>query len=104
MYIKEIELKDFRNYKELRTSFSKNVNIFLGNNAQGKTNLLEGIYLNAMAKSFKTTKEKELIRFGEEFCKIKTIAFFDDDEVPLFFTTTHECYIAIRKDLEKELR
>ena len=81
MYIKEIELKDFRNYKELRTSFSKNVNIFLGNNAQGKTNLLEGIYLNAMAKSFKTTKDKELIRFGEEFCKIKTIAFFDDDEM-----------------------
>ena len=96
MYIKEIELKDFRNYKELRTSFSKNVNIFLGNNAQGKTNLLEGIYLNAMAKSFKTTKDKELIRFGEEFCKIKTIAFFDDDE--------HSTEIVINKEGKKGIK
>lgn len=80
MYIKEIELKDFRNYKELNVNFNKNVNIFIGNNAQGKTNLLESIYLNAMAKSFKTSKDKELIRFGEEFCKIKTKAFFNEDE------------------------
>ena len=96
MYIKEIELKDFRNYKELRTSFSENVNIFLGNNAQGKTNLLEGIYLNAMARSFKTAKDKELIRFGEEFCKIKTIAFFDDDE--------HTTEILINKDGKKGVK
>lgn len=72
MYIQEIQLKDFRNYKELQVSFSKNVNIFLGNNAQGKTNLLEAIYLNAMAKSFKTMRDREMIRFGEAFCKVKT--------------------------------
>ncbi len=80
MYIKSIELKDFRNYKSLNVSFNRNVNIFTGNNAQGKTNLLEGIYLNAMAKSFKTSRDKELVRFGKEFCKIKTAAFFNDDE------------------------
>ncbi len=80
MYIKEIELKDFRNYDDIRISFSDKVNIFLGNNAQGKTNLLEGIYLNAMAKSFKTTHDKELIQFGKEFCRIKTIADIDDEE------------------------
>ena len=80
MYIKEIELKDFRNYKELKVSFSRNVNIFLGNNAQGKTNLLEGIYLNAMARSFKTSRDKEMIRFGEEFCRINTISVIDDEE------------------------
>ena len=79
MYIREIELKDFRNYKTLRISFSDKVNIFLGNNAQGKTNLLEGIYLNAMAKSFKTSRDKEMIRFGEEFCKIKTTAMVEDE-------------------------
>ena len=72
MYIKRIELKDFRNYKELDVVFNENVNIFIGNNAQGKTNLLESIYLNAMARSFKTSKDKELIRFGKEFCKIRT--------------------------------
>ena len=46
MFVKRIELKDFRNYKDLDVSFNKNVNIFIGNNAQGKTNLLESIYLN----------------------------------------------------------
>ena len=56
MYIKDISLKDFRNYRELKTSFSDKVNIFIGNNAQGKTNLLESIYMNAMAKSFKKYK------------------------------------------------
>ena len=54
MFVKRIELKDFRNYKDLDVSFNKNVNIFIGNNAQGKTNLLESIYLNSMARSFKT--------------------------------------------------
>ncbi len=44
MYIENIELKDFRNYRELKVSFSEKVNIFIGNNAQGKTNLLESIY------------------------------------------------------------
>lgn len=96
MYIKSIELKDFRNYKDLNVFFSENVNIFLGNNAQGKTNLLEGIYLNAMARSFKTTKDKELIRFGEEFCKIKTVAFFDDEE--------HLTEIVINKEGKKGIK
>lgn len=72
MYIENIELKNFRNYRELKVSFSEKVNIFLGNNAQGKTNLLESIYMNSMAKSFKNVRDREMIRFGEEFCKIKT--------------------------------
>ena len=80
MYIEELELKNFRNYEELKVSFNKNVNIFLGRNAQGKTNLLEGIYLNAMAKSFKTNHDKELIRFGEDYCVIKTKAFAGDED------------------------
>ena len=56
MYIKNIELKDFRNYESLNTVFNENVNIFIGNNAQGKTNLLEAIYMNAMARSFKNKR------------------------------------------------
>ena len=51
MFVKRIELKDFRNYKDLDVSFNKNVNIFIGNNAQGKTNLLESIYLLTGARS-----------------------------------------------------
>lgn len=80
MYIRELELKNFRNYENLQISFSDKVNIFLGNNAQGKTNLLEGIYLNAVGKSFKPVKDKELIRFGEEFCSVKAKAFAFDEE------------------------
>ena len=90
MFVKRIELKDFRNYKDLDVSFNKNVNIFIGNNAQGKTNLLESIYLNSMARSFKTSKDKELIRFGSDFCRMRTTAFFDDDE--------HTTEIVITKD------
>ena len=44
MYLKEINLKNFRNYSNLKLKFNKNINIFIGNNAQGKTNILEGIY------------------------------------------------------------
>lgn len=80
MYIKSIELRDFRNYKELTAGFSENINIFIGNNAQGKTNLLEGIYMNAMARSFKTSRDRDLIRFGRDFCRIRTSSFFGDDE------------------------
>ena len=46
MFIKDIELTNFRNYDILKTDFNQNVNLILGNNAQGKTNLLEGIYLD----------------------------------------------------------
>ena len=80
MFIKNIELKNFRNYKELRASFNEKVNIFLGNNAQGKTNLLEGIYLSSMAKSFKNIRDRELIKFGEDFCRLKITSQIDDEE------------------------
>lgn len=97
MYIKEIALKDFRNYKELHTSFHPRVNIFLGKNAQGKTNLLEGIYLNAMARSFKTSRDKDLIRFGEEFCRIHTIseAFDEEQETEILVTKAGKKIIKI---------
>ena len=81
MFIKEIKLTNFRNYKEQKVSFSRDVNIFIGKNAQGKTNLLEGIYLNAFGKSFKSVKDKELIKFGEDFCRISSLA--EDDEKEL---------------------
>ena len=66
MYIKKINLKNFRNYDEQELELKKNLNIFYGNNAQGKTNILESIFLCAFAKSFRTKKEEELIKFGKE--------------------------------------
>lgn len=66
MYIKNIKLKNFRNYKEQEINLEKKINIFYGDNAQGKTNILESIYLCALGKSFRTKKEKELILFSED--------------------------------------
>ena len=61
MYIEKIKLKNFRNYEEQEIEFNKNINIIFGDNAQGKTNILESIFLCSFGKSFRTSKEKELI-------------------------------------------
>ena len=66
MYINKIKLQNFRNYKSQEIDLNKNINIFYGNNAQGKTNILEAIFLCAFGKSFRTSKEKELICLEEE--------------------------------------
>ena len=66
MYITELELKNFRNYKELTIQFDKNVNIIVGRNAQGKTNLIEAVFLSSIGRSFRTSHDSDLIRFGQE--------------------------------------
>ncbi len=62
----EIEIENFRNIEAAAVSFTPGVNLLHGDNAQGKTNLLEAIYFTALGKSFRPAKEAELIRFGEE--------------------------------------
>ncbi|QQZ09456.1 DNA replication/repair protein RecF [Heyndrickxia vini] len=71
MYIEELELKNYRNYESLSMSFENKVNVILGENAQGKTNVMESIYVLAMAKSHRTSNDKDLIRWDEEYAKIK---------------------------------
>ncbi len=66
MYIKRLQMLNYRNYIALDISFSKNVNVFIGDNAQGKTNILESIYYCAFAKSHRTSKDKELINWNGE--------------------------------------
>lgn len=70
MYIKNLNINNFRNYKELFLEFHKKINLIRGDNAQGKTNILEAIYLTSLGKSFRTLKEKELINFNEEYARI----------------------------------
>mgnify|MGYP003047419989 CR=1 FL=1 len=67
MIIKSIKLENFRNYESLELSFEKGTNILYGDNAQGKTNVLEAVYLSATTKSHKGSKDKEMIRFGQRF-------------------------------------
>lgn len=66
MQCRRIRLRDFRNICEADVSFSPGVNLLYGNNAQGKTNLLEGLYYTALGKTFRSGHDEELIRFGAE--------------------------------------
>lgn len=71
MYISKLMLRNFRNYKQLDIELSKGVNVFTGDNAQGKTNILEGIYYCSLGKSHRTNKDKELISWNEKDAYIK---------------------------------
>lgn len=73
MIIKSIQLSNFRNYEKLDISFDSETNIIYGDNAQGKTNILEAAYLSGTTKSHKGSKDKEMIRFGEDEAHIRTI-------------------------------
>jgi DNA replication and repair protein RecF len=66
--IEAVGLRNFRNYKSLDLRFDRNINIFLGANAQGKTNLLEALTFLAAARSFRTRNESEMVLWGEPFC------------------------------------
>lgn len=70
MKINSIEIENFRNIESLSLDFD-DVNIIYGENAQGKTNLIEAIYLFTGAKSFRGVKDKELVKFGEEYSRLK---------------------------------
>ncbi len=72
MIIKSIELADYRNYGSLKLSFCNGTNILYGDNAQGKTNVLEAIYVSATTKSHKGSKDKEIVNFDKEEAHIRT--------------------------------
>lgn len=73
MNIRSIELKNFRNYENLEIFFDEGTNILFGDNAQGKTNILEAAYMSGTTKSHKGSRDKEMIRFGEEEAHLKTV-------------------------------
>ena len=72
MIIKSLELQDYRNYETLEISFDRGTNILYGDNAQGKTNILEAIFLSATTKSHKGSKDKDVINFNKEEAHIRT--------------------------------
>lgn len=71
MWIQNLKLNNFRNYFYENIDFNEDINIFLGDNAQGKTNLLESVYYLANAKSFKTVRDKDIIMFKEASMKLE---------------------------------
>ena len=80
MILKSLELKDFRNYESLNIEFVPGNNIIFGENAQGKTNLLEACFLCASAKSPRGSHDNELIRFGASESHIKAVISKDDSD------------------------
>ena len=82
MYIKSLKLENFRNYDNLSATFHPGVNILIGDNAQGKTNLIEAIYMMSFAKSFRTRKEREIISFDRNYARIDAVIEADDGEQP----------------------
>ena len=85
MYVKKLKLENFRNYEKQEIEFDKNVNIIYGDNAQGKTNIIESIFVCSLGKSFRTNKDKELINKEKEYSKVEMISFKEDREVKINF-------------------
>ena len=96
MYIKEIKIKDFRNYEILDLNFNKKVNIISGSNAQGKTNLMEAVYLSSYGRSFRTSKDTDMIRFGQDNARITML--FNKERGDL------EIDISLSKDHKKSVK
>jgi DNA replication and repair protein RecF len=77
MVIKSLELENFRNYETLSLNFDSGTNILYGDNAQGKTNILEAIYISATTKSHKSSKDKDIIKFDSDEAHIRTYVLKD---------------------------
>lgn len=71
MFVESVELENYRNYKDLHMDFDPGTNVLYGDNAQGKTNVLEAVYLCATTKSHRSSKDKEMIRFAQDEAHIK---------------------------------
>ena len=93
MYVRKIYLEGFRNYEKEEAEFSRNINMIFGENAQGKTNLLESIYFTSFGKSFRTVRDRDMIGFGRDYCRVKADYIIEDEE--------EKAEIALAKDGRK---
>ena len=104
MIINQISLKNFRNYDSLIIKFNKKLNIIIGDNAQGKTNILESIYFLSITKSYRTSDDSVLIKNNKEFFKIS--AKIKENNVPkkldAFFNKTNKM-LYLNDNLEKKI-
>ena len=103
MFIEKIKLENFRNYNLQEIEFDKNINIIYGDNAQGKTNILEAIFICSLGKSFRTNREKELINKEKEFCKIEMISSKEDREVKINFELQEKKNFFVNKIQTKKI-
>ncbi|MDW7672485.1 MAG: DNA replication/repair protein RecF [Bacillota bacterium] len=99
--VQQLTLSQFRNYDSLKVNFHKGINLILGENAQGKTNLLEALYLCAALRSFRTRRDSELIYFKKPYgyLKISLLTHPADRE-----EETHEIEMVFRPDQKKRVK
>ncbi len=88
MNIERLQLTNYRNYESLALEFSPKINVFIGENAQGKTNVMESIYVLAMAKSHRTSNDKELIRWEQDYGKIEGVVQKRYGPIPIELTVS----------------
>lgn len=99
MILKSVALSHFRNYSDMYMEFDKCTNILYGDNAQGKTNILEAVYVSGTTRSHKGSKDKELIQFGQEESHIRTVVERDglDYQIDMHIKKNKSKGIAINK-------
>lgn len=91
MIIEELRVINFRNYKDIHLKFHPRLNIFVGNNAQGKTNLLEAIYLCAVGRSFRTNRDNEMINIEKQqaYVRVKLKKKYGDVDIEIRLSSGH---------------
>jgi len=82
MYLKKLELKNYRNYSHVNLNFDKNTVLILGNNGNGKTNLLESIYYLSTGRSHRTYSQDEIINWGSDYSKVKALVGSEKEDEP----------------------
>ncbi|MFD1466569.1 DNA replication/repair protein RecF [Lapidilactobacillus mulanensis] len=90
MYLEHLELAHFRNYDALTVDFSPQINVLIGENAQGKTNLLEAVYVLSLARSHRTNDDKSLIQWGHDFAKLSGVVQRQVGRLPLEIVLSHQ--------------
>lgn len=90
MFFQEVHLINFRNYEDQQIHFDKSINIFLGENAQGKTNILESLFIMGLGKSFRTNKDSDMIGFDKDFCAVKSLVFDEDEQEEIELKITYQ--------------
>ncbi|BDD43578.1 DNA replication/repair protein RecF [Streptococcus ruminantium] len=88
MWLETLQLKHFRNYNQLDIEFHQGLNIFLGENAQGKTNIIESIYFLALTRSHRTRADKDLLQFQEKELSIHGLLHRTSGSIPLDINLT----------------